>query len=66
MTTEVGKVSTSGEQVLALKKYIAKCNQDQERLRDTIQANKEKDEFLMQHRCVCCHACVYAACRRRL
>jgi hypothetical protein len=50
MTSEVGKVSSSGEQVLALKKYIAKCNQDQERLRDTIHHNKEKDEFLMSHR----------------
>lgn len=50
MTAEVGKASASGEQVLALKKYIAKCNQDQERLRDTITANKEKDEFLVGHR----------------
>ena len=50
MMTEVGKVSHTGEEVLALKKLIQKCNVDQERLREQIQANKEKDEFLMGHR----------------
>ncbi|KXZ48211.1 DHC-9 protein [Gonium pectorale] len=50
MTGEVGKTSNNAEELLALKKYIAKCSQDQERLRDAIARNKEKDDFLMMHR----------------
>lgn len=51
MTGEVGKTSNTAEELLALKKYIAKCSQDQERLRDAIARNKEKDDFLLMHRC---------------
>ncbi|GLI65190.1 hypothetical protein VaNZ11_008652 [Volvox africanus] len=50
MTGEVGKTSNTAEELLALKKYIAKCSQDQERLREAISRNKEKDDFLMMHR----------------
>ena len=50
MTGEVGKPSHSGEEVLALKRYIQKSGTDQERLRDTLGRNKDKDDFLMAHR----------------
>nr|8GLV_Kg Chain Kg, DHC_N2 domain-containing protein [Chlamydomonas reinhardtii] len=50
MTGEVGKPSTTAEELLALKKYIAKSAQDQERLREAIARNKEKDDFLLLHR----------------
>ncbi len=50
MTAEMAKPSTCAEEMLALKKYMAKSAQDQERLRDTIQQNKDKDDFLMLHR----------------
>ncbi|GFR45764.1 hypothetical protein Agub_g7181 [Astrephomene gubernaculifera] len=50
MTGEVGKISNTAEELLALKKYITKCSQDQERLREAIARNKEKDDFMMSHR----------------
>jgi hypothetical protein len=50
MTGELGKPSHNAEEMLALKKYMAKCAQDQERLREVITVNKEKDDFLTAHR----------------
>ena len=50
MTTEVGKVSHTGEEVLALKKFIQKAAVDQEKMREAIQHAKGKDDFLMAHR----------------
>ncbi|KAG2490029.1 hypothetical protein HYH03_011494 [Edaphochlamys debaryana] len=50
MAGEVCKPSSTAEELLALKKYIAKSSQDQERLREAIARNKEKDDFLMGHR----------------
>lgn len=47
---QVGKVSHSGEEVLALKRLIQRCTADQEKLREQIGRNKDKDEFLMAHR----------------
>lgn len=52
MTTELGKASHTGEEVLNLKKFIQKSNQDSDKLREQIQRNKEKDEFLVMHRWV--------------
>ncbi|KAF5833108.1 hypothetical protein DUNSADRAFT_10689 [Dunaliella salina] len=50
MMTEVGKVSHSSEEVLALKRFIQRCAQDQERLKEIIAQNKERDEFMYSHR----------------
>jgi hypothetical protein len=50
MTGEVGKPASSAEDMLGLKKYIAKSAAEQERLRELIARNKEKDAFLMAHR----------------
>jgi hypothetical protein len=50
MSTEVSKVSHTTEEVIALKKYIQRANQDQEKLKEIIQKNKDRDEFLMNHR----------------
>jgi hypothetical protein len=47
---QVGKVSHSGEEVLALKRLIQRCTSDQEKLREQIGRNKDKDEFCMSHR----------------
>lgn len=46
----MAKVSHTGEEVLALKKYIQKCHGDMERLQEVIGNNKQKDNFLLQHR----------------
>lgn len=51
MTSELGKSCQSGEAVLALKKYISKCNLDNERLKEEIAANKHRDDFLSRFRC---------------
>lgn len=51
MAVELGKVSHSGEEVLALKKYIQKCNVDNEKLKELIACNKGKDDFLFKYRC---------------
>jgi hypothetical protein len=51
MTSELGKSCQSGEAVLILKKYISKCNLDNERLKDEIAANKQRDDFLSRFRC---------------
>ncbi|MEW5311652.1 MAG: hypothetical protein WDW38_003348 [Sanguina aurantia] len=50
MTLEVGKASHSGEEALGLKKYMTKAHSDQEKLREVICRNREKEEFLMAHR----------------
>jgi len=50
MMSEVGKVSHSSEEVLALKRFIQRCAQDQERLKEIIAQNKERDEFMYNHR----------------
>lgn len=50
MTLEVGKPSHSGEEALGLKKYMTKAHSDQEKLRESITRNREKEEFLMAHR----------------
>jgi hypothetical protein len=50
MVAEMGKPCSSGEEVLALKKYLTRSVTDQERLRELIQRNKEKDDFLAGHR----------------
>eukprot|EP00892_Ulva_mutabilis_P009855 jgi/Ulvmu1/7241/UM035_0028.1 len=47
---EVSKVSSTGEEVLALKKTIQKEQLLQERMRDTIQQNKDTIAFLVSHR----------------
>lgn len=52
MTLEVGKASHSGEEALGLKKYMTKALSDQEKLREVIVRNREKEEFLMAHRWV--------------
>jgi hypothetical protein len=43
-------VSHSGEEVLALKKYIQRCQLEQERLRDEISVSKDWDEFFYKYR----------------
>jgi hypothetical protein len=53
MTAEVGKACNSGEEVLALKKFISKCNLDNEKLKDVIAVNKSRDDFLLKFRCAC-------------
>eukprot|EP00775_Hariotina_reticulata_P006671 gene6671-6895_t len=50
MTAEVGKPCHSGEEVLALKKFISKCTLENERLKDIIATNKSRDDFLLRHR----------------
>ncbi|CAG9464833.1 unnamed protein product [Pedinophyceae sp. YPF-701] len=50
MMQEFSKVSKSGEEVLALKKYIQKRTVDQDKLRDDIAFNKERAEFLERYR----------------
>jgi hypothetical protein len=50
MTAEVGKACNSGEEVLALKKFISKCNLDNEKLKDVIAVNKNRDDFLLKFR----------------
>jgi len=50
MTTELGKSCQSGEAVLALKKYITKCNLDNETLKEEIAVNKQRDDFLSRFR----------------
>lgn len=52
MTTELGKSCESGEAVLALKKHISKCNLDNERLKEEIAANRQRDQFLSRLRWV--------------
>lgn len=44
------QVSHSSEEVLALKRFIQRCAQDQERLKELIAQNKERDEFMFAHR----------------
>lgn len=46
---EVSKVSSTGEEVLALKRTIQKEQLQQERMRDTIQRNKDTVAFLVSH-----------------
>jgi hypothetical protein len=36
--------------VLALKKFISKCNVDNEKLKDVIAVNKNRDDFLLRFR----------------
>ena len=50
MTAELAKPSHTSEEVLALKKYIQKCNADMEKLQELILTNKHKDNFLLTHR----------------
>ncbi|KAF6266164.1 dynein heavy chain 9 [Scenedesmus sp. NREL 46B-D3] len=50
MSAEVGKACSSGEEVLALKKFISKCNLDNEKLKDVIAVNKSRDDFLLKFR----------------
>eukprot|EP00878_Enallax_costatus_P013463 GHUV01014078.1.p1 GENE.GHUV01014078.1~~GHUV01014078.1.p1 ORF type:complete len:1340 (+),score=424.03 GHUV01014078.1:252-4271(+) len=50
MTAEVGKPANSGEEVLALKKLISKCNIDNEKLKEEIAVNKSRDDFLLRFR----------------
>jgi hypothetical protein len=50
MTAEVGKACNSGEEVLALKKFISKCSVDNEKLKDVIAVNKNRDDFLLKFR----------------
>lgn len=50
MTGEVSKASHSGEECLALKKYMVRAGQEQERLREAIGRAKDKDDFLLAHR----------------
>lgn len=45
------QVSHTSEEVLALKRFIQRCAQDQERLKELIAQNKERDEFMFKHRC---------------
>lgn len=41
---------SAGDEVLALKRLIQRCQADGERLRESIAVNKARDEFLMSHR----------------
>jgi hypothetical protein len=50
MTAEAGKPCNSGEEVLAMKKFISKCTLENERLKDIIATNKSRDDFLLRHR----------------
>ena len=50
MSVEVLKPCHNTEDVIALKKYIQKAQADQERHKEVIAHNKEKDEFLLAHR----------------
>lgn len=50
MANQVGRVSHSGEEVLQLKKYIQKCLTDQEKLKEEMSGNMEKENFLMNYR----------------
>lgn len=59
MTAEVGKTAHSGEEVLALKKLISKCNIDNDKLKDVITVNKSRDEFLLRFRWVAAVVCVH-------
>jgi hypothetical protein len=52
MTAELGRDSGNGEEVLALKKHIAKCNLDSERLKGLIDASKRRDDLLFRYRWV--------------
>lgn len=45
----VSKVSSTGEEVLALKKAIQKEQLQQERMRETIKHNKDTIAFLVSH-----------------
>jgi molybdopterin converting factor small subunit len=46
---EVNKASSTGEEVLALKKLIQKRQAQQERMKDDIQHNREIVDFLVKH-----------------
>lgn len=46
---EVSKVSSTGEEVLALKKTILKEQLQHERMKETIQHNKDTIAFLVEH-----------------
>jgi hypothetical protein len=50
MAGEVLRPSHTSEDVMALKKLMQRCTADQERLRETIAANKARDDFLMTNR----------------
>ena len=50
MAVELLKVCHNTEEVIALKKYIQKAQQDQDKMREIIHQNKNKDEFLMAYR----------------
>ncbi|GMH33280.1 hypothetical protein BSKO_01114 [Bryopsis sp. KO-2023] len=50
MANQIGKVSHSGEDVLQLKKYIQKCTTDQEKIKEEMDGNKEKEDFLVNYR----------------
>ena len=49
MMKKLSKVSTTSEEVVALKKFYAKFQQDQDTLREDIEFNKERDEYLERY-----------------
>ena len=50
MAVEVMRPASTGEEVLALKKYIAKGVAQQEQLMLDLQVNKDREEFLERYR----------------
>ncbi|KIZ07418.1 dynein heavy chain 9 [Monoraphidium neglectum] len=50
MAAEMAKPATSGEEALALKRYIGRCGLENERLREVLSTNKARDEFLYGYR----------------
>jgi hypothetical protein len=50
MTAELGRESSTGEEVLALKKHISKCNVKNEQLKEVIISCKARDAFLYSYR----------------
>ena len=49
MNVEIMKTSDTGEEALALKKYIQKCGTEQEQLEASIKMNKDREEFLTRY-----------------
>ena len=50
MAAELGRESSTGEDVLALKKHITKCNMENEQQKEIIAACKARDAFLYLYR----------------
>ena len=49
ISSEVMKVPANGEDVLALKKYIAECRDEHDKLILDIEFNKQREDFLYRY-----------------